>query len=60
MSTRTDAVMAMTEHEQAAALAWLAGRYPRIFDEVLEDVEHQRRIRAKREDRSDEGSGERG
>ena len=55
MSARTEAVVAMTDHERIVALCLLAGLCPGVFDEVLRDVEDQRRIAAKREDRNDEG-----
>lgn len=49
MTSRTDQAVAMTSDERISALVYLGQHYPQIFDEVLADIEHQRRIRAKRE-----------
>ena len=61
MTSRTDKAVAMLEHERLSALVYIGNHHPEIFDEAMGDIEHQRRIRAKREmrqDGTDEGSGD--
>jgi hypothetical protein len=60
MSFRTEYVTEMTDHERISALVWIGHHHPDVFDAVREDVKKQRAIRATREKRSDEGSGENG
>ena len=55
MTSRTMAVIALSEEEARAMLARLGVTHPEVFDELMADVEDQRRIRAERDDRSEEG-----
>jgi hypothetical protein len=48
VTARTDYVVGMTPDERIAALVYLGERHPAVFDEIIKDTEHQRRIRAAR------------
>lgn len=60
MTSRTDEAVAMTSDERISALVYLGQHHPEVFDEVLADIEHQRRIREKREGAAREDGDERG
>ena len=49
MTSRTMAVIAMTEEEARAMLARLGVLHPDVFDELMADTERQREIRRERE-----------